>query len=67
MKRRSLQVICMAGILALSGACLAARLNNGFDLKGPRGLVGYLGALLSPTFPPCSFDQGNFDQCSFSP
>lgn len=57
----------MAGILALSGACLAARLNNGFDLKGPRGLVGYLGALLSPALPPCSFDQGSFDQCSFSP
>lgn len=65
--RRLILLIIVSLLLSLSVGCLAARLENGFDLKGPRGLIGYIGSLISPVFPNCAFDQGNFDQCSFAP
>lgn len=68
--RRFLWAVALAlGTLSL-GNCLAADLENGFDLKGPKGVVGYVVNLTQPVvnlFQPaaCRFDTGTFDSCSF--
>ena len=57
----------LGALLVLGAAaglgCLASHLDNGFDLKGPKGIVGYIGPLLSG--PSCAFDTGTFDACKF--
>jgi hypothetical protein len=63
----------LAGLLAcfLGGGCLDAKLENGFDLKGPKGLLGYIGGVLgvSPGFESegCAFDKNAFDACRIEP
>ena len=52
-------------ILLITGSCIASRLNNSFDMKGPRGLGGYIMILITGA-PPCKFDAASFDSCSFS-
>ncbi len=52
--------------LAIGGGCLVSDLDNSFDLKGPKGIAGYLGGLIQQTY--CRFDSpGKFDSCTFGP
>ena len=67
MKTRFVLRTCLLSIALLAGgACLAARLNNSFDLKGPKGLMGYIVAFL-PGTSPCVFDAAEFESCPFGP
>ncbi|MCE9597369.1 MAG: hypothetical protein K8S54_05315 [Spirochaetia bacterium] len=55
-------------ILFLGSGCLVSNLSNGFDLKSPSGFLGYLGSFTQgQPLPPCNFDEGLFDTCSYSP
>lgn len=64
-RRTALVVACVLLLGAFAGGCLAAKLENGFDLKGPKGLAGYIGNLIQSSG--CAFDSGTFDSCSFGP
>ncbi|MBI3395064.1 MAG: hypothetical protein HY042_04450 [Spirochaetia bacterium] len=65
MRRLAPWMILTAVALAISGGCLASDLNNGFDLKSPRGFMGYLGGMAQESL--CRFDSKAFDSCTFGP
>ncbi len=52
------------GLLVVgAGGCLTSELSNSFDLKGPKGLLGYVGGYINEFA--CRFDQGKFEDCWF--
>jgi len=51
-------------VLLLCAGCIASRLSNGFDLKGPKGFIGYLTVSLTQSSS-CYFDTDSFDTCAF--
>lgn len=66
--KRCLLTFLTVALSMLGSSCIVSNLSNGFDLKSPGGILMYLGILQSRSnLPPCNFDEGAFDTCSYSP